>query len=229
MNLGPSRLYPAHRYLLKNGVNKLDRLLVLNGTIAWKDNRFKQVKLNLRHALREQQQGRCIFCRRMITIERRNALEDIEHYLDKSKPHYKKWTFCPVNLAIACRPCNFVKSTAELGDAAVVTANEYVATMGVFKWIHPYFDDYHQNVEILKGWVYRVRPAAPNQQAAENMIRDLQLDKLATMHAYATEVKGKILRLTELAFKAVKMNNLPRAQALLQASATYQQQVWPDY
>lgn len=229
MSFGPPRLYPTHRYLLKNGISRMDRRSVSLGEIDWRDSRFKQVKLALRLALRDQQNGRCIFCRRKIVVERRNALEDIEHYLDKSKPHYKKWTFCPVNLAVACRPCNFVKSTKELGDAAIAASQRYAPSMGVFKWLHPYFDDYHQNIEILNGWVYKVRSTAPRRDAAQAMIQDLELDKLVTMHAYATAIKEKNFRLTVLAQRAFQKGNMVRAGKLLEISKAFQQQSWPDY
>lgn len=226
--LGPQVLSPMHRHILKRAINRSDLIKFRQGKLEWKSKEFKTAREYLRKSLRLQQAGRCIYCRRVILLERKNSLEDIEHFLDKSKAHYRRWTFSPVNLAIACRPCNFVKSTRDLGDASAQTSFQYSATMGTFTWIHPYYDNYHDNIEINKGWIYQVKATAPNPSGAFAMIQDLQLAELQSMHAYASEIKDKIYRLTILAQRCIQKNPA-RAIKLLDLSVTLQKDAWPDY
>ncbi|MGO8047036.1 hypothetical protein ACC713_29495 [Rhizobium johnstonii] len=134
--------------------------------------------MDLRKSLRAQQVGRCYFCRQLVDQERRNACEDIEHYLDKSKPAYRKWAFSPVNLTMACHPCNMQKGNRDLGDAAIRASQSLRTGSGSFKWLHPYFDDFHLNIEIHPGWVYAVKPNAPKAAEATAMIVDLELDQI---------------------------------------------------
>jgi uncharacterized protein (TIGR02646 family) len=229
MTLGPASLRPLHRLILKRGIKKQDRILFVDGKLQWKDKNFKHVRDGLRVSLREQQGERCIFCRRIVLIERKNSAEDIEHFLDKSKPHYRKWAFSPVNLAIACSPCNIVKSTREMGDNAVVGAIAYTSGMGQFRWLHPYFDDYHENIEVKRGWIYEVRSTAPNPIGAKTLIEDLQLDKIETIEARATKIRDHIYRLTVLAGKMASRGNIGMVIKLLAVSKKFQDDTWADY
>lgn len=60
-------------------------------------------------------------------------------------------------------------------------ASSLQATSGSFRWIHPYFDDYHANIEIHPGWVYGVRAGGNKPIQARNLIRDLELDRIHTI------------------------------------------------
>jgi uncharacterized protein (TIGR02646 family) len=229
MILGPGRLMPLHRYILKKGVNRKTFSLFQRGKLEWGSKEFKEVKRLLRQSLRLQQDGRCVFCRRRILIERRNAGEDIEHFLDKSRLHYRRWVFSPNNISIACRPCNFVKSTRDLGNDAVRSATAYSSDMGQFSWLHPYYENYHENIEIKRGWIYEIRATAPNIAGAQSMIHDLELASLPAMHSYANVIKDKIYRLTLLASRAFKNGNSTRGIKLLDVSLKYQKETWPDF
>jgi hypothetical protein len=154
MNLGPSLLNLMHRRVMKGKKNKVLIQKYLSGKIDWDHKDLKEIKDRIRVVLRHEQNNRCIYCRRLIKVDRRNVSEDIEHYLDKSKPYYKKWAFTAVNLTLSCRPCNFVKSTKDLGYLALRNDVNIKNGIGRFRWLHPYFDDYHANIEIRKGWVY---------------------------------------------------------------------------
>ncbi|MBB6178089.1 hypothetical protein [Pseudorhizobium flavum] len=151
------------------------------GNINWSDKALTNLRREIRVSLRAQQNSRCYFCRQFLYQERRNASENIEHFLDKSKPHYAKWSFSPVNLTLACHPCNMQKGSRDVGDAAVRAAISLRANSGSFRWIHPYFDDYHANIEIHPGWVYGVRVGADKPVQAQNLIQDLELHRIQTI------------------------------------------------
>lgn len=226
MNLGPGTLVPSHRKILKKTAYRRVLRLYRRGKLEWKDTLLADVKAELRLALRHQQDGRCMFCRRRIIVERKNAYESIEHFLDKSKAHYKKWSFSPVNLTVACHACNFQKSTIDLGDGAIKAAIALKSTSGGFKWIHPYFDNFHENIEVLPGWIYRVKDHAPKAAEAEAMIVRCDLNQIRSIEAYAQLVKRKVLRLTELAGRCVELEKYGRAAKLLAESKRFQKDTW---
>ena len=148
-------------------------------------------------------------------IERRNAYESIEHYLDKSKAHYLKWVFSPVNLTLACHACNFEKSTRDLGDPAIVASNSLSSQAGAFSWLHPYFDDFHENILIEKGWIYKVREGAPKEAQARQMVLQLKLDQIQTIEAHAQSIIEVRARLIELSTRCIQRGNNTRALRLL--------------
>jgi len=221
--LGPSSL--DHR-LLRTAIKQKKYKDLINrynsGEIKWKDKALGGLKQEIRIVLRSQQEGRCIYCRRLIIIERRNVYEDIEHFLDKSKAQYVKWSFSCVNLSLSCHACNFEKSTREMGDAAIQASPSYTSTAGQYKWLHPYFDDYHRNIKIRKGWVYSVKQNAPQRTRAENLISDCKLDQISRIEAHSQNLKDSIYRLTLLMGRAQAKGRNERFNRLLQMSLQLQ-------
>jgi hypothetical protein len=187
------------------------------------------MKDQIRVILRKDQDTRCIYCRRVIKAERRNVTEDIEHFLDKSKVYYKKWAFSSLNLTLSCRPCNFVKSTKDLGDIPLRTALNIKTGIGRFKWLHPYFDDYHTNIEIRKGWLYSVKNGAPNASASKRMIADCELDKVQNVESISEQIKLRQSRITDLILKAIIKKQAIRAQKLTEWLKIEQDRQWFDY
>ncbi|GAP75823.1 hypothetical protein W04_2362 [Pseudoalteromonas sp. SW0106-04] len=230
MNLGPSKLsVTCHRKIINRKQNKKLIQEYLAGKLKWSDKSLAKLKKSVRQQLRVSQQGRCIFCRRVIKGERRNVNEDIEHFLDKSKSYYRRWTFSAVNLTLACRACNFVKSTKDLGDSKVQRSKGLYSGVGTFKWIHPYFDSYHDNIEIKKGWVYIVKKGSPRAHAATTMIKQCELDKIETIEKNSECIKARQLRLTILASKALSKGQLARSKKLLDQLKIEQNLNWFDY
>lgn len=212
MSLGPGRLHPTHRNLIKRHSGAIKKYVA--GDLEWNSDDFTSLKKALRLSLRAQQQGRCIYCRRKVTVERRNAAEDIEHYLDKSKKKYRKWAFSPVNLAISCHPCNMQKSTKDMGDASIATATGLTDASGEYRWLHPYFDDYFENIEIVDAWLYIIKPNAPKANRARNMIRDCLLDQIQTIEAGKLALLSRIEKTNELALRCWDTNPI-RAKKLV--------------
>lgn len=226
MTLGPGKLQPTHRKILRRKSHRILRKKYHGGKIEWADKALSALKGEIRVALREQQEGRCYFCRRTILIERKNAYESIEHYLDKSKAHYRKWAFSPVNLTTCCHACNFQKSTSDLGDHAVRASAALRSTAGSFKWLHPYFDDYHENIEILPGWVYKAIGGAPKEAEAKALIADCHLDKVQTIEAHRRAASNYRVRVIELATRAINAGNSERAKNLLSYAKQIEQDSW---
>jgi hypothetical protein len=160
----------------------------------------------------------------LLKVERRNAAEDIEHFLDKSKQYYRKWAFCCVNLTLACHACNLEKGNRDLGGPASHLALEYPSGPTAFQWIHPHFDDFHENIEVSAGWTYTIRPDAPAPTQAHQLVHDLKLAEIQRIEAYAEQIKAKVLRLTQLASLCLERGQVGRAKRLLSASIAFQQE-----
>ncbi|WP_412481397.1 hypothetical protein [Pseudomonas asiatica] len=175
----PDPLPLEHAKILRYKSHKTRIDDFLNSDMEWKDKFLKPLRDAIRLALRSNQAQSCYYCRRMIPLERNNMYEAIEHFLDKSKAHYRRWAFHPLNLVIACQPCNFVKSTKDLGDTSVRTASFLQPNIGQFKWPHPYFDSYTENIKISPGPIYSPILNAPRQTQASKMIDDLKLNSIA--------------------------------------------------
>lgn len=228
MTLGPDKLTLCLRNTLKKKENKKIINKFLKGKYEWNNKELKKLKEDIRLTLRKEQENRCIYCRRIIKIERRNVYEDIEHFLDKSKPYYRKWAFTNINLTISCRACNFTKSINDLGCIALRGSVNIKQHIGNFKWLHPYFDNYHDNIEILKGWVYSVKPNAPNPVASRNLIQECKLDDIKIIESRSEEAKNKIARLLRLANRAGNAGNNARAIKLNNAALAELNKSWFD-
>ncbi|WP_155268706.1 hypothetical protein [Stutzerimonas decontaminans] len=200
----PDPLPLDHAKILRYKNHKARISEFLSGSMEWKDDSLKPVRDAIRKSLRATQAQSCFYCRRMIATERRNMGEAIEHFLDKSKSYYRKWAFHPLNLVIACQPCNFVKSTKDLGDAAVQTATYLQPHTGTFKWPHPYFDSYSENIKISPGPVYSPIPGAPRHNQASVMIKDLELNSIADIDDRVQFTAREIQKLQRRAFRMAR-------------------------
>ncbi|EJL6615596.1 hypothetical protein NMS75_003531 [Vibrio cholerae] len=229
MNLGPNTVSLAHRMILNRKGNKKIIKEYFNGKIDWSDKKFFLMKRQIRIMLRHSQDNRCIYCRRKIKNERRNSTEHIEHYLDKSKSYYKRWAFSALNLTLSCHACNIVKGTKDLGDITLRTSNNIKDGIGRFKWLHPYFDNYHDNINIDEGWVYSVKHNAPNRVAAINMISECGLDKIENIELISENIKKRHMRITLLIQKAITKGNTKRAGILTHWLILEQELNWFDY
>ena len=105
-----------------------------SGKIDWSSKELADTKLKIRRILRKEQDEVCPYCQRIIVMERRNAYEDIEHFLDKSKEHYRKYAFSVANLVLSCHACNFEKSTRDVGSQALMVGGDLRPVNRVFRW-----------------------------------------------------------------------------------------------
>lgn len=199
----PGKLIPYHRKIINRRKYKKIVRNCMNGSIKWSDKSLAELKNNIRVCIRAQQNGRCFFCKRRIIMERRNAYEAIEHYLDKSKQNYKKFVFNPFNLTICCHGCNLQKSTRDLGPDLNWSHVYRPPPDGKYRWLHPYFDEYFDNIEILPGPIYKVKRDAPKKAQAQQMIDDLNLSNLRELERRNFKFDELAARLNKVAYKCI--------------------------
>ena len=175
--------------------------------------------------------ARCFYCRRPLFPDMgyKNPLGgDIEHILDKSNVKYRYLIFSPFNLALACRRCNSIKKQSDLleisynffssNDSHEVqvykintdrgTINNIISDPNFlrnFRWIHPYYDNYHECVEIaydhtnhngnFKAILYRPHKALSEDKKSQvnNMINDLKLNSIEGQEENAFYIKIALL------------------------------------
>ena len=200
----PDPIPLSHAKLLRYKNYKATVAGFFAGNMKWDDKALSPLKLEIRLALRANQAQSCYYCRRLIVLERRNMSEAIEHYLDKSQDHYRRWTFHPLNLVVACQPCNFEKSTTDLGDASVRSATYLQPNIGQFRWLHPYFDSYLENIKVSPGPVFSAIPNSPREAQAVAMIRELKLDSIANMDDRVQFLADELKKLMARSFKAAR-------------------------
>lgn len=102
-------------------------------------------KIIREHYLREQD-FRCAYCR-MQKKEKNGLTWDIEHILPKSV--YPEYLFEPENLAIACKECNNPKDDLDTLSVELKSPVAYPVNPKDYKIIHPHYDKYSENIEIV--------------------------------------------------------------------------------
>lgn len=192
MNLGPDKLdVEVIKKIIEEQKYKSIITQLELGQINWDHRGLKEIKLEIRKNLRMAQDGRCIYCRRKILPERRNVNEDIEHFLDKSKPQYRHLIISADNLALSCHACNIEKGTFDAGCST--PNNPCIPKNMQFKIIHPYYHSYHENIRI-EGWVYSVKDNAPNPSEARELIEKLKLSEITQIETKKYNVAEYIRR-----------------------------------
>lgn len=238
----------------------------------WQSKNIEDLKNKIRKVLIEQQQPKdskelkeipkCFYCRQpmfSITGYKSAISGDIEHILDKSNIKYRYFVFSPFNLALACRRCNFIKTTTDLLPnykinnieqlqkipylqnlqkniktkpeekeklkheiENIITNNKDIIVKyntdtdlienkiftkefkDDFLWIHPYYDHYHEYIEIIypditnenfKTILYRVNSKANGDKKikAGRMLQDLKLDSAAGLEEIAYKKRIEFL------------------------------------
>ncbi|KPW86646.1 TIGR02646 family protein [Pseudomonas congelans] len=167
MNIGYDRIAPSPSYPI--GTTKLDYL-----GFEWGDqhNIIKDFKSELKKSLREAQRGRCAYCRRTLYDD---ISTHMEHFVEKRQ--YVSYTFEILNISLSCGTCNtqknayhssfnsMLKKRAERHKKAPITrcptlsreiasGNPFPNTADQYRWVHPHFDLYSENITIDKGWIF---------------------------------------------------------------------------
>lgn len=89
--------------------------------------------------------GRCCYCR-LNLHGGGHFLQDREHVLPKSKPHYKPYSFSTWNIGVSCKRCNLEIKRAD--DTFVIEksdANHYEMSEN-YTLVHPNFDCYESHL-----------------------------------------------------------------------------------
>ena len=175
---------------------------------------------------------KCFYCRRPLFSDmgfKSPFGGDIDHILDKSNNRYRYLMFSPFNLVLACRRCNFIKNTKDLLEKTydffssnggqpdeykneiyeINIKKDIINTIihdpnfkTAFAWIHPYYDNYHECIEIFypcgrdkKGRynaiLYRPHKNLPQEKRkkAQKMIKDLNLGNINGQEESALDIR----------------------------------------
>ncbi|HCR1067272.1 HNH endonuclease [Klebsiella pneumoniae] len=122
-------------------------------------------KRHIKDQLRVIQNGRCAYCRRFLGLV---SDTDIEHIVEKAL--FSNFTYEVYNLALSCSECNSAKNqhsqnlkkklklpnnVAPFLSTPITAGSTYPSTPKSYRWVHPHFDEYSQNIVISKGWIYK--------------------------------------------------------------------------
>lgn len=139
------------------GISKIEKPYYLDGTDwtqintyftgnhkDWELEEFDDFKSKVKDYLRIEQRNRCCYCKKILHYDKKEV--DIEHIIPKSRR--PRFTFLNYNLALSCPACNTTKST----HLPLVTATRktFPYKSADYKVVHPYFDYYFQEIEIIK-------------------------------------------------------------------------------
>jgi len=173
-----------------------------DGKIDWSSKELADTKLKVRRILRKEQDEVCPYCRRIIVMERRNVYEDIEHFLDKSKDHYRKYAFSVVNLVLSCHACNFEKSTKDVGSQALIDGGDLRPEHRIFRWPHPHFNDLSACIRKRPGQVYEPIRGSGLEAESKAMISDLKLDVPSNIEGRYAHLMDKVNKINLICQKA---------------------------
>lgn len=150
-----------------------------------------KLKVMIRKRLWDYQQGVCVYCRRKIEEHKLKIIDEhIEHILPKSK--YPEVQLSAYNLALACSACNYNKGqnniigTVQISMLGISFEKLYEEDFlknknnKFYNIIHPYYDDYNDNIEI-ESFIYKVKQNAPNKTGAFNMIKICKLAEISAI------------------------------------------------
>lgn len=109
----------------------------------WENNNLKTIIKEIRKHYLSEQNELCAFCK----LPFRDDIQ-VEHFVPKAGKYGRtEYTFYSLNLIVACKHCNSKKSTNN--DMIPWTRKPYPKTGIYFKIVHPHFDDYFKNIEIV--------------------------------------------------------------------------------
>lgn len=107
----------------------------------WRDEEVKLVRKEIKaHYIREQRHL-CCYCG-IPCPATHGSVWDVEHVVPQSRR--PEFMFTPVNLGVACKECNGIKSAKEtLVDPS---ARAYPSTSDAFLIVHPHFDEWSDHI-----------------------------------------------------------------------------------
>ena len=221
MHIGYERIHPSPAYPVG---------LTAAGLAAFKWNSSAKdvlsFKTALKDGLRAIHQGRCCYCRRMLTDP---TSTDLEHFIEKAT--YPWLAFEIQNLALSCHTCNSMKNQSflrlcsrlsRIASAAtgvpvkVQRCPALVAPLALlaplptvstaYRWVHPHFDNFSAHVTIQKGWVFAWQSAK-----GARTIHGMQLNALAQIErrALAERLAARGGPLSLLAGALAELNHAP--------------------
>ena len=228
INIGFERIHPIP--VLPDGIVVADLL-----GLDWesKGKAVTAFKGALKPLLRKAQNAKCSLCRRMLYDD---YAVHLEHFIEKNI--HGDYTFEVRNLSLSCGTCNskkqgynrtlnsLIRKRARRKEleaekhcpalAVKIPANAPLPTTPEsYRWVHPYFDLYSDNIEIQKGWIF-----IGKSRKGIRTIRSVKLNALAQIErrALMERFEARPGRLSMLVGATAELSN-HRAGHILQLVA----------
>ena len=145
----------------------------------WGHDDFKSIYKKVKSELLTEQNKYCFYCQKQyIDI----AMDDwhIDHIVPIDED--SRFTFCDRNFVLACKWCNRKKN-----DKPVLVkkpaSGKYSKSTANYRVVHPRYDDYSENIDIISGKIYNGKTAK-----GRRTIYDCVLDRF--MLSYLSNVKS---------------------------------------
>lgn len=224
MNIGFERIDPTPTYPVGTSLAELSHY-------TWESRAAMVIafKTGLKSTLRSSQKARCCYCRRPLASD--DYAAHLEHFIEKAE--HPNFTFEVCNIGLSCGTCNSRKNGYYLRRSArlkrryangqvprcptlafdVVPGETLPINSASYRWVHPHFDTYTQNIGVEKSWVFVGRT-----RKGVRTIKALKMNALALIEQRALEERFE-LRGGRLAFLAGAMLELEYYRASEVAAA----------
>ena len=118
----------------------------------WGKSQFKTLKAFIKRHYYYQQQERCAYCRRSLTLVGKG--EHIDHFIPKS--YFVGYMFKPVNLVLTCALCNPTKKDKPT-IRSTYTRRRYPKKKTDFICFNPHYDSWGSCFKIEEGMFIKAR------------------------------------------------------------------------
>ncbi|WP_025542318.1 HNH endonuclease [Vibrio parahaemolyticus] len=190
MNIKPIS-FPAHYdELIKNKLNCPDFNIK-----TWEDSDLDELRKYIKDYYITAQNYICPYCLQE-TKSKHGRYWDIEHIIPRVQT--VEFMFEPLNLCVSCVECNVLKG--ETRTTRSVAKVNYPKRRDLYNIIHPFFDDYHENIIPVKVGLFYY----PKQEKGRVTIDCCGLNRFYQFADYVPfeESVRKISELIELADNA---------------------------
>lgn len=140
-----------YRFRINNAyvMTSVDNTEIANDTanhLSWSKG-YTGFKRNIRIYLKLAQNGRCAFCRCIVSVG--TSWSNLEHLV--SKKDYPQFKFQSDNLVYCCTRCNMskVKQNTLTNPNPTKAQQIFPNNSGGFEIINPYYDDFHTHLDFI--------------------------------------------------------------------------------
>ncbi|RWX57204.1 HNH endonuclease [Photobacterium chitinilyticum] len=118
---------------------------------SWSDDDIANIKVKIKGHYLSEQKNTCPYCRQKIKSNH-GRYWDIEHIIPRSS--VPNFMFEPLNLCMSCVDCNSAKSDKKVTSSRA--KQKYPKNCSCYLIIHPHFDEYYDNILVIKEGFYYV-------------------------------------------------------------------------
>ncbi|HIF9183718.1 TPA: HNH endonuclease [Photobacterium damselae] len=118
---------------------------------SWSDKDLDNIKKRIKTHYLKEQKNICPYCKQKIKSNN-GRYWDIEHIIPRSMS--LNFMFEPFNLCMSCVDCNLAKSNKKVTNSKA--KSKYPTKSSSFFIVHPHFDNYYENIMVIKEGFYYV-------------------------------------------------------------------------